>query len=269
MIVKRSRSQKEDARKNLGLRPTASSNGPITPRRQHVLASANRKNAELEEQSSKLKKEGTTLLGRVDDLSNRRLHNTLNSVKGGVPTGYAAVLGIDWRPAPVKLMNTANDAAVSNNDKGSKAAEAALEASDSGAVKVTSLLGCCLITRRAREGRKTRSKLISRVPCLVPRHQYYQSHCDCAIFIILYLPHILSFMMHIMYSKTHIGLNHLESNILKGLKDVPTFAELVVLALYALLVSFARIHASGIAVLMLWISHLFTPRSLCSASLLL
>lgn len=51
-----------------------------------------------------------------------------------------------------------------------------------------------------------------------------------------------------MYSKQKIGLNHLESNVLKGLKDVSTLTELVVLALYAISVSYAYmrvVRASG------------------------
>jgi hypothetical protein len=47
-----------------------------------------------------------------------------------------------------------------------------------------------------------------------------------------------------MYSKTKIGLNHLEQNILMGLKDTPTLTELVVLALYALSVSFLHMRVA-------------------------
>jgi hypothetical protein len=45
-------------------------------------------------------------------------------------------------------------------------------------------------------------------------------------------------MMHVMYSKTNIGLNHLELNIIKGLKCPSTLTEIVVLALYAIAVSY-------------------------------
>jgi hypothetical protein len=49
---------------------------------------------------------------------------------------------------------------------------------------------------------------------------------------------LLEFMMHVMYSKTNIGLNHLEVNILKGLKCTSTLTELAVLALYENAVSY-------------------------------
>ncbi|KAJ7706652.1 hypothetical protein B0H17DRAFT_1192246 [Mycena rosella] len=57
-------------------------------------------------------------------------------------------------PAPVKLMNKANDAAVSNSVQGLKAAEAALEVSDSSAVKLTSLLGALFNHKDNKKGQQ-------------------------------------------------------------------------------------------------------------------
>ncbi|KAJ7222649.1 hypothetical protein C8J57DRAFT_974185, partial [Mycena rebaudengoi] len=76
------------------------------------------------------------------------------------------------------------------------------------------------------------------VACPDTSNTRFQSHCDCAIFILLHLTQILEFMSHIMYSKTNIGLNHLELNILQGLKCTSTLTELVVLAIYAIIVSY-------------------------------
>ncbi|KAJ7502235.1 hypothetical protein B0H11DRAFT_1635141, partial [Mycena galericulata] len=76
------------------------------------------------------------------------------------------------------------------------------------------------------------------VSCPDTSNTRFQFHCDCAIFIILYLTHILSFMMFVKYSKEKIALNHLEHNILQGLRCTSTLTELCVLALYAIAVSY-------------------------------
>jgi hypothetical protein len=171
------------------------------------------------------------------------MHKEMNSVKGGVQA-----LGLFWEsiggPAPVKLMNKGNAAAAQNSTAGSKASEHALEVSEGGAVKLTSLVGALFNHKDDKKGQQDTFKIYFEnflgytVSCPDTSNTRFQSHCDCAIFIILYLPQILAFMIHIMYGKTKIGLNHLELNILMGLKDIPTLTELAVLALYALSVSF-------------------------------
>ncbi|KAJ7161852.1 hypothetical protein C8R43DRAFT_1063127 [Mycena crocata] len=172
------------------------------------------------------------------------MHKEMNSVKGGVQ-GMKLFWESIGGPVPVKLMNKGNDAAVSNSAPGSKAAEHALDVSEGGAVKLTSLTGSLLNHKDDKKGQQDTFKLYFEdflgytVSCPDTSNVRFQSHCDCAIFIILYLPHLLAFMTHIMYSKGSIGLNHLEANILKGLKCISTLTELAVLALYALSVSFA------------------------------
>ncbi|KAJ7887849.1 hypothetical protein B0H14DRAFT_3430467 [Mycena olivaceomarginata] len=157
-------------------------------------------------------------------------------------------LGLFWEsiggPAPVKLMNKGNPVAAQNSTAGLKASEHALEVSEGGAVKLTSLVGALFNHKDNKKGQQDTFKIYFEnflgytVSCPDTINTRFQSHCDCAIFIILYLPQILAFMIHIMYSKTEIGLNHLEQNILMGLKDIPTLTELAILALYALSVGF-------------------------------
>ncbi|KAJ6521054.1 hypothetical protein DFH09DRAFT_1097996 [Mycena vulgaris] len=171
------------------------------------------------------------------------MHKEMNSVKGGVQA-----MRLFWEsiggPAPVKLMNKANDAAASNSVPGSKASDHALAASEGGAVKLTSLLGALFNHKDDKKGQQDTFKLYFEaflgytIACPDTSNTRFQSHCDCAVFIVLYLAQILQFMVHVMYSKTNIGLNHLELSILKGLKCTSTITELVVLALYAIAVSY-------------------------------
>ncbi|KAJ7251477.1 hypothetical protein B0H12DRAFT_1185276 [Mycena haematopus] len=171
------------------------------------------------------------------------MHKEMNSVKGGVQA-----MKLFWEsiggPAPVKLMNKANDAAAANSAPGSKASDHALDASEGGAVKVTSLLGALFNHKDDKKGQQDTFKLYFEsflgytVSCPDTSNTRFQCHCDCAVFIILYLTQILEFMMFVMYSKESIGLNHLEQNILKGLKCTSTLTELAVLALYANAISY-------------------------------
>jgi hypothetical protein len=141
-------------------------------------------------------------------------------------------------------MNKPNAAAASNSAPGSQASEHANDVSDGGAVKVTSLLGALFNHKDDKKGQQDTFKLYFEeflgytVSCPDTSNTRFQCHCDCAIFIILYLAPILDFMMFIKYSKEKIALNHLEQNILKGLQCASTLTELCVLAFYAIAVSY-------------------------------
>ncbi|KAJ7804447.1 hypothetical protein B0H14DRAFT_3486189 [Mycena olivaceomarginata] len=149
------------------------------------------------------------------------MHKEMNSVKGGVQAMklFCQTIG---GPEPVKLMNKANAAAASNSAPGSQASEHANDVSDGGAVKVTSLLGALFNHKDDKKGQQDTFKLYFEeflgytVSCPDTSNTRFQCHCDCAIFIILYLAPILDFMMFIKYSKEKIALNHLEQNILKA-----------------------------------------------------
>ncbi|KAF8892405.1 hypothetical protein CPB85DRAFT_1482410 [Mucidula mucida] len=171
------------------------------------------------------------------------MHKEMNSVKGGV-----RAMTLFWEsiggPGPIKLMNKANSAAAANSAKGSAAETHAAEVSEGGAVKLTSLVGAVFNHKDDKKGQQETFKsyfeefLGYRVSCPDTSNTRFQSHCNCAIFIILYLPQILKFMSHILYSKQKVSLNHMEANILAGLKDIPTLTKLAVLALYSLAVSY-------------------------------
>ncbi|KAF8151174.1 hypothetical protein K438DRAFT_2027077 [Mycena galopus ATCC 62051] len=131
-------------------------------------------------------------------------HKEMNSVKGGVEgmkLFWESIGGL----APIKLMNKANDAAVKKSVKGSAVAENALEASEGGG-------------RDDKRGQQDTFKLYFEhvlrysVSCPDTSNTRFQSHCDCAIFIILYLPQLLLFMSHIMYSKGKLAVLALYSN---------------------------------------------------------
>ncbi|KAJ7061454.1 hypothetical protein B0H15DRAFT_958867 [Mycena belliarum] len=174
------------------------------------------------------------------------MHKEMNSVKGGV-RGMSFFWETLGGPAPIKLFNKANDAAVSKSAAGSAVAEHAIEVSEGGAVKLTSLIGAAFNHKDQKKGQQDTFKLYFEeylgypISCPDTSNSRFQCHCDCAVFIILYLPQILDFMTHIMYSKSKIGLNHLEVNIVQGLKDLPTLTEMMVLALYAISVSYGVI----------------------------
>ncbi|KAJ7241045.1 hypothetical protein B0H12DRAFT_1221612 [Mycena haematopus] len=239
-------------RQRLGTRhpPPAS---PITPRRQLLMdrvAVLEYKAMTLQSENAKMKENNQNLTPEAK-LESQALvwcgccmHKEMNSVKGGVE-GMKLFWESIGGPAPIKLMNKANDAAVAKSQKGSAASENALEVSEGGAVKLTSLLGALFKHKDDKRGQQDTFKLYFEhilgypISCPDTSNTRFQSHCNCAIFIIIHLPQILFFMSHIMYTKGKIGLNHLEANVLKGIQDVPTLTELAVLALYAISVSYA------------------------------
>ncbi|CAK5280771.1 unnamed protein product [Mycena citricolor] len=171
------------------------------------------------------------------------MHKEMNSVKGG-----CQAMKLFWQsiggPEPIKLMNKANTAAAANGGEGSKASNHANDASEGGAVKLTSLIGALFNHKDDKKGMQDTFRLYFQqwlgyeVACPDTSNTRFQSHCDCAIFILVHLPQILAFLTHIMYNKTTVGLNHLEKNVLKGLQCTSTLTELAVLSLYANSVSY-------------------------------
>jgi hypothetical protein len=121
------------------------------------------------------------------------MHKEMNSVKGGVE-GMKLFWESIGGPVLIKLINKANDAAVKKSEKGSAVADNALEASEGGGVKLTSLLGALLNHKDDKRGQQDTFKLYFEhilgysVSCPDTSNTRFQSHCDCAIFIILYLP---------------------------------------------------------------------------------
>jgi hypothetical protein len=120
------------------------------------------------------------------------MHKEMNSVKGGVQA-----LGLFWEsiggPTPVKLMNKGNAAAAQNSTAASKASEHALKVSKGGAIKLTSLVGALFNHKDDKKGQQDTFKIYFEnflgytMSCPDTSNTRFQSHCDCAIFIILYL----------------------------------------------------------------------------------
>ncbi|KAF8228771.1 hypothetical protein L208DRAFT_1485504 [Tricholoma matsutake] len=65
----------------------------------------------------------------------------------------------------------------------------------------------------------------------------FQSHCNAAVKLILYLPYYLKFLLLVHDKKEKQNFNHLEANVFNGLKDIPTLTKLCVLALYSQAIS--------------------------------
>ncbi|TFK21326.1 hypothetical protein FA15DRAFT_573000, partial [Coprinopsis marcescibilis] len=167
------------------------------------------------------------------------MHKELNSVKGGV-RGLMEF----WKSvgeAPIKLMNRANAAAV---DAGpGKAHDNALEVSEGGGVKLTSLAGAVFRHKDDKKGQQDTYRMFfeNRVGYTIrfpdTSNTRFQSHCSAAAELIVNLPVYLEFLLFVRDKKQARNFNHMENNIFLGLKDIPTLTELCTLALYSEAVS--------------------------------
>ncbi|KAF8234877.1 hypothetical protein L208DRAFT_1104070, partial [Tricholoma matsutake] len=54
---------------------------------------------------------------------------------------------------------------------------------------------------------------------------WFQSHCNAAVELIIYLPVYLKFLLLVHDKKEKQNFNHMESNIFNALKDIPTLME--------------------------------------------
>ncbi|KAF8057049.1 hypothetical protein FPV67DRAFT_1677808 [Lyophyllum atratum] len=167
------------------------------------------------------------------------MHKDQNSVKYG-----ADRMAKFWEgqklTGPVKLMNRANAAAARAGP--SKAQENAIEASQGGAVKLTSLAGAVFQNKDDKKGQQDTYQLF------FEQSLRFGSHGEAAGELLVHLPLFLEFLMLVCNKKENWSLNHMESNVFKALQDVPTLTELAVLALYALVISrpyMQIVHAPG------------------------
>ena len=62
---------------------------------------------------------------------------------------------------------------------------------------------------------------------------WYQSHCDAAAVLIVYLPLFLWFLELVRDKKESSLFNHMENNVYKALQNTLTITKLCVLVLYA------------------------------------
>jgi hypothetical protein len=167
------------------------------------------------------------------------MHKELNSVKGG-NVRMIAWWGDNHIQGPIKLMNRDNAAAAS---AGGTAATRAVEVSQGGAVKLTSLAGALFNHKDDKKGQHDtyhfymESRFGYTFSFPDTSNTRYQTHCLAATELIVSLEVYKEFLDLIKDKKDSHTLNHLEQNVLAGLQDIPTIHELCVLVVYSQSVS--------------------------------
>ena len=164
------------------------------------------------------------------------MHKELNIFKAG-----AVRLGKFWKEegldGPVKLLSRDQEELLSATDD--------LEAGDDvdqasgGAVKLTSLVGALVNNKDEGKGYSeefrtyTHDRLGKSSTLAETSKSRYQCYGDAAVAIIQHPDLYADFIdQHGMKKKRAAGPNHMEANILKGLRDPATMTEVAVLALY-------------------------------------
>ena len=165
------------------------------------------------------------------------MHKDLNAMKGGVER-----MAKSWeekkRTPPIPLMSKAQETAAEPDPvpkKGKKGRRP-----ERGGTKLTSLLGALVKNKNPKKGHQARF----RVYCLKvlgfkilfadTSNNRYQSHGHAATEIVYHRQLYIDFLQNVRDQKATMGgLNHMEENVLAGLKDDATFTELQVLALYS------------------------------------
>jgi len=141
-------------------------------------------------------------------------------------------------PGPVKLMNKNNTApsAIGNGET----KDHAEHISKGGAVKLTSLAGPLFHDKDDKKGHQDSYKFFmeeSSVKFPDTGNTRFQSYCDAAGVLLVYQKLFIKFLCLVKYKKGSETLNNMEANVLKGLKDLPTIQELVILTLFSQIIS--------------------------------
>jgi hypothetical protein len=159
------------------------------------------------------------------------MHKELNSVEGGNTR-----MMVWWTEnkiiGPIKLMNQDNAAAVS---AGGTVGTRAAEVSQGGAVKLTSLAGALFNHKDDKKGQHDTYRFYMEATfgyIISFLDTSYQTHCLAAVEIMVHLEIYIQFLLLIKDKKDSRTLNHLEQNVLTGLRDTPTIHELCVLVVY-------------------------------------
>lgn len=164
------------------------------------------------------------------------MHKEINSVKGGniAMVAYWEGAGLT---GPTKLMNHNNAAAAAaETSQGRKRAN---DVSLAGGVKVTSLVGAVLNNKDNKKGQQdmTQFSFEAMVSYMVSfpdtSNTHYQSYCEAAAVLIIYLPLFLEFLKLVWDKKDFGTFNYMEANVYCVLKDTLMITELCVLVLYA------------------------------------
>ncbi|KAL1678348.1 hypothetical protein EV122DRAFT_278277 [Schizophyllum commune] len=177
------------------------------------------------------------------------MHKDLNIVKHAdrAMSSYWTSKGLD---GPVILPNKDNSAVLAARDEASGDApteleERALEASGRGGVKATQLGGLICRHKDDKTGQQDRFRFYLTHELRVKHTvQYpgtsntrYQSHTEAACFILRYRDILIAFMHSVRDTKQSPGWTNIEKNFYSALNDLPTLSELVVLALWHILIS--------------------------------
>jgi len=165
------------------------------------------------------------------------MHKDLNTFKGG-----AVSLGTFWKKAglegPVKLLSRRKEE--QEELTGMDATDRELSRASGGAAKLADLVGALVRNKVETKGcpDKFRTYSMDRLAYEISfpdtSNTRYQCYGDAATELIQHPDFYVGFLdQHGMKKKRAAGLNHMEKNILKGLKDPATRTELAVFSLYS------------------------------------
>ncbi|KAJ7144105.1 hypothetical protein C8R44DRAFT_865099 [Mycena epipterygia] len=165
------------------------------------------------------------------------MHKDLNAHRGGVERMMISWLKNGFQQ-PVLLMNKDNEAAANSGSAAAK--ERAEKVSSRGGVKLCELMGMFLNNKDDKKGMQDGHGVYFnahehigyaiRFPDM--SNTQYQCFSEAAAEIITNLPVYRQLMEFIRDRKMSLAFNHLESNIWKGINDLRTIIELVVLLWY-------------------------------------
>ncbi|TFY50881.1 hypothetical protein EVG20_g11277 [Dentipellis fragilis] len=167
-------------------------------------------------------------------------HKDLNAVKGG-NAKMVAWWEENGQVAPIKLMNKDNARTVANGR--SAASDQALEVSQGGAVKLTSLAGAIFNHKDDKKGQQDTLRwfFLDELDRIInfpdTSNTRYQSHCRAAAELLVHRELYLEFLGIVKDKKEKRNFNHMEYNVFNGLQDIPTIHELAVLTLYSQAIS--------------------------------
>lgn len=173
-------------------------------------------------------------------------HKDMNAAKGGTLAMSRFWTQNMHLPQPATLFNKDNDATVSLaniSEDLSLAEQRAISISEAGAIKLCSLAGAAFNHKDDKKGHQD-----SHVYWFEAKHHRfhrfpdtsnvrYSSYIDAATELCTFHDAYIEFMEHCRQKKQSGTLNHLEFNVLKGLKCHATLAELISISLYGQAVS--------------------------------
>ncbi|CUA76255.1 hypothetical protein RSOLAG22IIIB_12161 [Rhizoctonia solani] len=157
------------------------------------------------------------------------MHKELNAVKGGV-SQMALAWNTNGLTPPIALNNKSATewAAIFHNEKAPR-----------GAVKLASLAGALFKNKDDKKGyQKTVDNYFEKTFGYSNRfpdtsNTRYGSYCDAATELILHTGTYIKLMETLRDAKVALEFTNIESNLFRGLHDIPTLTELAVMALYA------------------------------------